>query len=214
MKRKSEMQRICFVVSMSVAFGALLSGCSTPDVLREPGDIPSLVRSYEIPGLRECTGNVPVILDLSECVDYAVMSSDGFSGRSSIVGRFPVRELVQREFNKVVSGNFRMALPDEHPKLVLEVDSERIVVKRSWSKVKCDMIFSVKIVDPVQADKKPYFFKKYQVRSVGVHKKRDEVPICVYSEIQNFARLFLEDIPNEHNGTVIARIKELGVDVD
>lgn len=208
------MGRSCLIASVFFCFGVLLSGCSTPDILREPDNIPALVSSYEIPGLREHTGNVPVILDLSDCVDYAVMSSDGFSGKSSIAGRFPVRELVQREFNKVIAGNFRMALPDEHPKLVVEIDSERVIVKRSWSKIRCDMVFSVKISDPVHTDRKPYFYKKYNVKSSGVHKNKDEVPVCVYSEIQNFARMFLEDVPREHNGTLITRIKELGVELD
>ena len=208
------MCRNLMTAGLPVAAAVLMSGCSTPDVLREPADIPALVSSYEILSLREHTGNVPVLLDLSECVEFAAMSSDGFSGKSSIAGRFPVRELVQREFNKVIAGNFRMAWPDEHPKLSFEIDSERIVVKRSWSKVKCDMIFSVKITDPVNVDKKPYFFKKYRVQSTGVHKNKSEVPVCVYAEIQNFARMFLEDVPKEHNGTLITRIKELGVDLD
>ena len=208
------MKCVCVPVYAVVSALVLLAGCSTPDILREPKDIPALVNSYEIPGLRAHTGNVPVILDLAECVDYAVMSSDGFSGRSSIAGRFPVRELVHREFNKVIAGNFRMALPDEHPRLVFEIDSERIIVKRSWSKIKCDMVFSVKLVDPVSTDKKPYFHKKYRMQSTGVHKNKEEVPVCVYAEIQNFARMFLEDIPKEHNGTLITRIKELGVDLD
>ena len=192
----------------------VLAGCSTPDVLVEPNDIPSLVKSYEIPGLREYTGNVPVILDLTECVEGAVLSSVGFSGKSSIAGRFPVRELVQREFNKVVSGNFRMALPDEHPKLVIVVASEQIMVERSWSKLKCDMVFSVKIVDPVNAGLKPYLYKKYPLGVKGEHRNKEEVPICVYETVQNFARKFLEDIPKEQNGTLITRLKELGVDAD
>lgn len=199
-----------FAVSMAV----VLAGCSTPDALVEPNNIPSLVKTYEIPGLKERTGNVPVILDLTECVESAVLSSVGFSGKSSIAGRFPVRELVQREFNKVVAGNFRMALPDEHPKLVIIVASEQIMVERSWSKLKCDMVFSVKIVDPEDAGRKPYLYKKYPLSAKGEHRKKDEVPVCVYETVQNFARKFLEDIPKEQNGTLITRLKELGVDAD
>ena len=72
------MKSVSFSVCAAVPVLVLLSGCSTPDILREPKDIPALVNSYEIPGLRAHTGNVPVIIDLAECVDYAVMSSDGF----------------------------------------------------------------------------------------------------------------------------------------
>lgn len=204
-------------VLQPVAFAALalaLAGCSTPDVLREPENIPSLVSSYEIPGLRAHTGDVPVILDLSECVEMAAVSSTGFSGRSSIAGRFPVRELVRREFNKVVAGNFRTTLPDEHPKLVVEVCSESVQVSRSWSKVRCHMTFSVRIVDPVSADRKPYFARKYEMMAEEMQKNKEEVPVCVYEEIQNFAKRFLEDIPREQNGTLLTRLKEMGVSPD
>ena len=197
-----------------LALAALaLSGCSTPDVLREPEKIPSLVASYEVPGLRSHVGDVPVILDLSECVEMAALSSTGFSGRSSIAGRFPVRELVRREFNKVISGNFRTTLPDEHPKLVLEVRSERVQVSRSWSKVKCQMTFSVRIVDPVSTDRKPYFSRKYEMASEGMQKNKEEVPVCVYEEVQNLAKRFLADIPREQNGTLLTRLKEMGVSI-
>ena len=201
-------------VTRFVAVAALalaLAGCSTPDVLREPEKIPSLVSSYEVQGLRAHTHDVPVILDLSECVEMAALSSSGFSGRPSIAGRFPVRELVKREFNKVIAVNFRTTFPNEHPKLVLEVRSESVQVSRSWSKVKCHMTFSVRIVDPVLTDRKPYFSRRYEMSAEGMQKNKDEVPVCVYSEIQNLAKRFLEDIPREQNGTLVTRLRELGV---
>lgn len=203
-----------FHLSAFACAALVLSGCSTPDVLREPKDIPALVETYEIPGLRKSTGDVPVILDLSQCVEMASMSSMGFSGKPSIAGRFPVRELVLREFKKVVAGNFRMALSDEHPKLIIEVRSDRLLVTRSWSKVKCRMAFSVRIIDPVDAGRKPYFSRHYELTADGMHRNKEEVPLCVYEEIQNFARKFLEDIPQAQNGTLITRLRELGVSVD
>lgn len=203
-----------FHLSALVCAVLALSGCSTPDILREPDDIPALVESYEIPGLRKSTGDVPVILDLSPCVETAAMSSMGFSGKSSIAGRFPVRELVLREFKKVVAGNFRMALSDEHPKLVFEVRSEQVLVTRSWSKVRCRMVFQVRILDPIDAGRKPYFAKRYELTADGMHRNKEEVPLCVYEEIQNLARKFLEDIPQAQNGTLITRLRELGVSVD
>lgn len=190
-----------------------LAGCSTPDVLREPEKIPATVASYENARLRAHAGNVPVVLDLSECVEQAAMSSSGFSGCPSIAGRFPVRALVQREFSKVISANFRTTLPDEHPKLVFEVRSECVRVTRSWSKVRCHMSFLVRIVDPVSADRRPYFSRKYEIVSEGMQKDKEEVPDCIYEEVQTLARRFLEDIPREQNGTLLTRLKELGVSV-
>lgn len=193
----------------AVALALALTGCSTIGMLAEPDKVPALVPSYEIAGLSECAGNVPVLLDLSECVESAALSSTGFSGRPGIAGFFPIRKLVQREFNKVISVNFRTTLPDEHPKLVFEVRSERIQVSRSWSKVKSHMAFSVRIVDPVSVDRKPYFTRKYELDSEEMQKNKEEVPLCVYKDVQTLAKRFLDDIPRDQNGTLLTSLKEL-----
>lgn len=199
----------CATVLLVLAAG----GCSTAFQLKEPDNIPALVESYEIPGLRKYVSDVPVVLDLSACVEKAALSSSSFSGSSSIAGCFPVRELVQREFKKVIVSNFRPVLPGEQPKLVLEVRSDRVQVSRSWSKVKSRMTFSVRIVDPVSTDVKPYFSRQYEVGADVMQKDKGEVPVCVYEDIQNLAKSFLEDIPREQSGALLTRLKELGVSV-
>ena len=198
------MKRFC-------AIGVLLlaGGCASVGELEEPKDIPALVTSYRIAGLGERTGDVATMLDVDECTEYAVLSSVGISGVPSVAGHFPVRQLVAREFQKVVVGNFRTVMPEEEPKLEIRIVSNRMSVTRNWSRVKADMAFEVQLVDP-EHSRRFYFRKVYRLNSESVQRRKDEVPVCVYSCIQNLARSFLEDISND--SLVIARLRALGSD--
>ena len=113
---------------------ALAGGCASVGELTEPTDIPALVTSYRIAGLEERTGDVATVLDLDDCTEYAILLSVGLSGVSSVAGHFPVRQLVAREFQKVVVGNFRTVMPEEEPRLEVRVISDRMSVQRSWSR--------------------------------------------------------------------------------
>jgi len=188
---------------------ALAGGCASVGELVEPKDIPALVTSYRIAGLGARTGDVATMLDVDECTEYAILSSVGLSGVPSVAGHFPVRQLVAREFQKVVVGNFRTVMPEEEPKLEVRITSNRMSVSRSWSRVKASMSFEVQLVDP-EHNRRPYFRKTYQLSSESIQRRKDEVPICVYSCIQNLARNFLEDISKD--SLVLARLRALGGD--
>ena len=198
------MKRVCMIGIL-----ALVGGCASIGELTEPKDIPALVTSYRIAGLEERTGDVATMLDLDECTEYAILSSVGLSGVSSVAGHFPVRQLVAREFQKVVVGNFRTVMPEEEPKLEVRIVSDRMSVRRSWSRVKAEMDFEVQLVDP-EHNRRPYFRKKYRLSAESVQRRKDEVPACVYSCIQNLARSVLEDVSKD--SLVIARLKALGGD--
>ena len=196
------MKRFCLIGTL-----VLVGGCASVGELTEPTDIPSLVTSYRIEGLEERTGDVATMLDLDECTEYAILSSIGLSGVSSVAGHFPVRRLVAREFQKVIVGNFRTMMPEEEPKLEVRVVSDRLSVKRNWSHVKAEMSFEVQLLDP-EHSRRPYFRKNYHLSAESVQSRKDMVPACVYSCIQNLARSFLEDVSKD--SLVIARLKALG----
>lgn len=184
----------------------LLLGCSSLQELREPANVPTVVGSYRIAALSEKTGDVPVALSLDECVEEAVLVSHGLTGGTSVVGTFPVRSIIEREFQKVIAANFRVVLPTEQPKLELRIESRQISVSRSWSKVACEMEFHVEILDP-ELNRRPYFVKNYQVSSTAIVKIKDEVPVCVYSCIQHFANDFMQDVTK--NRSLVTRLREL-----
>lgn len=188
--------------------GALvLAGCSTVGELEEPKSVPPLVESYQIAGLGARTGDVATMLELDDCAEFAVLSSVGLSGVSSVAGHFPVRKLVEREFKKVVVGNFRTVLPEEEPKIEMRIVSKRMAVRRTWSRVNAEMEFEVQLVDPSR-DRRPYFRKDYRLSSECEQRRKTEVPLCVYSCVQHLARKFLEDVSKDTH--VLARLKALG----
>lgn len=198
------MKRFCVIGIL-----ALAGGCASVGELVEPKDIPALVTSYRIAGLGARTGDVATMLDVDECTEFAILSSVGISSVPSVAGHFPVRQLVAREFQKVVVGNFRTVMPEEEPKLEVRIVSNRISVIRNWSRVKAEMDFEVQLVDP-EHNRRPYFRKVYRLNSESIQRRKDEVPVCVYSCIQNLARSFLEDISKD--SLVIARLRALGDD--
>jgi len=189
--------------------GLVLVGCSTVGRLEEPKNVPALVDNYLIAGLEARTGDVATMLDLDECAEYAVLSSVGLSGVLSVAGHFPVRKLVEREFKKVVAGNFRTVLPEEEPKIEMRIISKRMGVRRTWSRVTAEMEFEVQLVDPSR-DRRPYFRKNYRLTSECEQRRKNEVPLCVYSCVQHLARKFLEDVSRDTHA--VARLRELGAD--
>ena len=113
-------------------------------------------------------------------------------------------------YHKVSGLNFpETVMPEEEPKLEVRIVSDRMSVRRSWSRVKAEMDFEVQLVDP-EHNRRPYFRKNYRLSAESVQRRKDEVPACVYSCIQNLARSFLEDVSKD--SLVIARLKALGGD--
>ena len=186
---------------------AALCGCSTPGQLKEPAEIPQLVETYKIDGLGNKTGDVPVAIDLEDCVEWAVMVSKGMIGGYSVAGSFPVRSIVEREFQKVIVANFRTVMPDEQPKMALHISSNAIRVMRSWSKVYCEMELVVELVDPT-SNRKPYFRKRYNKTSESISKHKEEVPACIYSCLQHVAEDFIRDVSKNRSLTTL--MKEMG----
>ena len=191
-------------VALPVIAFAVICGCSTPGQLKEPAEIPQLVQTYKIDGLGSKTGDVPVALDLEDCVERAVMVSKGMTGGSSVAGNFPVRGIVEREFQKVIVANFRTVMPDEQPKMTLHISSNSIRVMRSWSKVNCEMEFDIELVDPA-TNRKPYFRKRYHKTSEAITKHKDEIPACIYSCLQHVAEDFIRDVSKNRSLTTLMR---------
>ena len=185
------------------------AGCSTVGMLPEPNPVPATVDSYVIRNLSERTGDVPTGLEISECVESAVITERGFSGVPSIIAYFPVRKLVERELGKVVAVNFRPPLPDEEPRLQIRARTRLINVERIRSKVSCEMNFDVELTD-LRGERKQIFRKSYRMSATGVQRDKEVIPDAIYACVQNLARDVLGDISKSE--LVIARIKGLLTD--
>lgn len=192
-----------------IALAAALAGCSTVQMLPEPKRVPSTVDSYVIKNLSERTGDVPTGLEVSECVESAVITERGFSGVPSIIAYFPVRKLLERELGKVVAVNFRPPLPDEEPRLQIRVRTRRVNVERIRSNVSCEMNFDIELTD-LRGERKQIFRKSYKMTAAGVQRDKEVIPDAIYACVQNLARDVLGDISKSE--LVIARIKGLLTD--
>jgi hypothetical protein len=93
----------------------MVAGCASDRMLREPESIPAFVTEYTTSRLGVRTSGIPVSIDLEDCVESAMISSRGLSGGTSTLGFFPVKNVVHRELQRIVSDNFRMVLPEEQP---------------------------------------------------------------------------------------------------
>lgn len=197
------------MMTLSMALLALaFAGCAPVVNLEDRDDVPAFIGSYGDERLSCVAGNVRLSLDLDGCVANAAMSSGDISGTSSIVGYFPVRDILARELTKVVVSNFSLTMPGETPDLELRVKSERIIVARDWSRVSSDMEFSIALVDPVDADRKPYFRKNYTLSARSVEKDRRRVPLCIYECLQNLSSGIVRDFAG--NYTLRHQLREIG----
>lgn len=175
---------------------ALLCGCASDRLLKEPGAIPAYVEKYATDRLGVRTSGIPVSIDLEDCVENAMISSRGISGGTSTMGFFPVKGVVKRELERIVSDNFRMVLPDEQPLVELKVSSALIIVRESWSNISSEIELQFELLNP-HHDDKPYFSRKYKKMCKGRLENKKIVPLCVYETVQTIARDFINDVSKD-----------------
>lgn len=193
-------------VILGLTLVAALSGCRSVDMLAEPEARPEFVTDYTIAALRGKVRDLPVAVNVSECLPFAAFSSDGFFGTPSIVGTLPVRPLIEREFVRAVEANSRRPRYGEEPKIELIVETELFKLRRSYSMVSCEIRLAVRILT-VSDSAKTYFNRRYEVKCESRHKQRDEIPPCVYETIQKIVRQFLDDISAD--GLLTGRLDRL-----
>lgn len=187
------------------ALASILAGCSTPEPV-PPKVIPVIVKDYRVPGLKDRCRDVTAKLDLSECAERAVLSSRGISGTVNVVGSFPIREIVQKEFARVIACNFRTTMDDELPKLEIRIKSEAILVERNFKTVKSVMHFEVVLANASSAEK-PYFVKTYKIEETCIQKDKRIIPVCVYTSVQMLVEQFIKDV--KRDGSLILRLDML-----
>jgi hypothetical protein len=184
----------------------MVAGCASDRMLREPESIPAFVTEYTTSRLGVRTSGIPVSIDLEDCVESAMISSRGLSGGTSTLGFFPVKNVVHRELQRIVSDNFRMVLPEEQPMVELKVSSALIIVRESWSNINCEMELEFALLNP-HHDDKPYFSRKYKKKCVGRLENKRIVPLCVYETVQKIVKQFVGDVSKDPS--LAARLESL-----
>lgn len=173
---------------------AVLAGCQgTRARLKAPARVPSFVPTYRNDSLRTTMQTRPTALTLSTCAETATVTEDApFGPRDG--GTVPVRELVEREFKKIVSANFRVCLPDETPQLLLDVRTNEVRIERHDDRSDCTMHFTVRLLTVVGGKSRQRFSRDYVSRTSAQPDGTATVPLCLYEAVQRTAADFVADL--------------------
>lgn len=177
---------------------AALAGCSSLDVLSEPDPIPVTVNTYAAMEFGNATRGVAVGLDLSDCVEHAMLISKRPFGGSSVDAQFPVQDVVRREFAKCIDQNFHATRPGEMDDVRLKVTTMRILLTDRFTKVTSDVSLNIKVIHP-DGTRAPLFRKTYRSQTYGPMDDDDEVPTCFYRSVQEIVSEFVTDISANPN---------------
>lgn len=185
--------------------GLLLTGCAIPPELIEPTDVPLYVASYVAPHVRDHGKGLKCRLNLVNCVPSAYVGErDG--GKVEMSQVWPVRTIVQSEFENVVKSNFSLIEGSEQPNIELKIETRKVLLNLDGKRLKFDYQAAIKILNPVHEDK-PYFSKIYSAKTSGVSADRIFVPNCVYEGIQSTLVQFLDDLDQDRS--LLAALKDL-----
>ena len=185
----------CRVV-LALAFAYAAAGCSSIKMLEEPDPVPRYVESYGAAEFAGKTDQLAIELDLNDCVEHAMLVEKSVFGSSSIEAHFPVRELFEREFRRLVADNFHLAGAGEATDLFFKVKTMRVLLTEHFSKVTCDLTVNIQVVHPDE-NRRPVFRKTYRSQAQGRFEDDDEVPGCAYQAVQNIANEFVADIAGD-----------------
>lgn len=188
--------RLC-IVSACLLF---LSGCRVFDGLHEtPSHYPDTV-SYEAPLLQNRLKNLSIALDTSDFSKHheVMITYRDLWGQRHGGGRFNVKDIVEKEFLRVVDENFRRPINDEPAAVLLKITPRKLVVEKEWSKASCDIAFEISLIDPQQELMRPYHSNVYETRMCGAHQAGSRsVPLAVYRSVQNIAASFIHEFAQE-----------------
>ena len=197
------MKSLLPLVALS-AMSLALSGCGI-SVLREPLDIQRDAQAYVVPALAERNPRYVISFDYSGCVEDAVVASEGMSGASSVSAMFGARKIIRDEFELVQEANFVAPAPGLVSQGVVFVETEKVLVDKSWSTYTVEMVFDIEVVGIVGGRRQRIFRKKYRVSDKSREKEKDLVPQAFYGCVQQVAKEFAEDLSMCHDIAEVVR---------
>ena len=192
----------CFVVQMLV-----FSGCSTPEYLFQPQQIPLYVKSYSVPSLSSLR-KVEFSINVLNCVNEVTLTSLSFSGQRKPESLMSLREVVLSEFDSAIDANFKRLVGKSQPDVELKIETHRALLERDGDDMEFDIALSIHLLNPSHMDK-PYFSKRYAIRTRCERLNKEYVPPCVYEAVQKIAAEFLSDLSQDQS--LVSRLSKLGV---
>lgn len=181
-----------------------LSGCSSIPVLEEPDPVPICVSTYKEPEFEKFS-NVIFDFDFSDCAQGAMLVSKSVFGGSSVEAAYPVRQLIEREFLRASSDNFKVSTNNVPADFVVHVATMQMVLVRSQYTYSSTLSLSVKVFASGGSDR-PIFKKTYKTKAFG-SSNDDEIPQCLYEALQNIVLEFISDISS--NRTFVRHLNSI-----
>lgn len=180
------------IVLGATSVALMLSGCSSLPVLDEPNPIPMSVSSYKAHELQGKSDQVSVALDVADCVEAAMLVSKGVFGGTSVEAAYPVRQAIEREFQRVIDDNFCEPV-DGKDDLILRVSTMRVMLTQTRFTYTSDISLTVRLMHPDES-RAPLFRKTYRAKSSGSMDDDDEIPNCFYEALQSIAENVATDL--------------------
>ena len=177
---------------------AFVAGCSSMPELHEPKRIPMAVATYRAGELGSRASGLAVTLDMTDCVEAALLVSKGAFGGSSVEAYYPVRSIIEREFARFINDNFHHTEFGERATLQLSVTTARVLLTMRMGRVFSDVSLSVRLLHP-DGTRAPLFRKTYRAQSSGPVCNDDTVPQCFYEAVQRIVEDFSVDIATNWN---------------
>lgn len=176
----------------------VLAGCASMPELDEPEIIPVAVATYKAGELGSKASGLAVTLDVTDCVEAALLVSKGAFGGSSVEAYYPVRRVIEREFARVIDDNFHQTEFGEETGLFLSVTTMRVLLTKRMGKVSSDVSLAIRILHP-DGTRAPLFRKTYRAQSSGPANDDETIPLCFYEAVQRIAEDFSVDISTNWN---------------
>lgn len=182
----------CSLIALAFA------GCAVMPELDEPECIPVAVATYKTGELAAKASGVAVSLDVTDCVEAALLVSRGAFGGTSVEAYYPVRRVIEREFARVITDNFHHTEFGEEAALSLSVTTMRVLLTQRKGKISSDVSLTVRLLHP-DGTRSPLFRKTYRAQSSGPKTTDGTVPQCFYEAVQRIAEDFSVDLSSNWN---------------
>ncbi len=189
----------------AAALASVLAGCAFTGLRGEPKGL--AVHRYNAAGVPGVLRGMSAAIDVADCVEMAMVSDCGVFGGNSFAGTIPLKKIVQREFEQLVTDVFRAPVEGEREQMMVKVTSQCVILNQYWSETECEMSFDVRLLDPVQEGTRPYYRGVFTKKCRCENGEDDQVPQAVYEAIRGIVEEFLQTVMHDRNS--LRRLSEL-----
>ena len=193
----------------------MLQGCTSiyRGVLIEPPILPHV--DYACPVFTRESNRVPVGVDVKDCPAACTVICKGVLGGSEKIQQINFRQILGREFQKMVAVNFAESSGSVAPVMTFRIRASEINLVRNhyfwwWNpdELVAQFKFVVILKDPEDSSRDHFFEEEYSFKEASQLDRVDcrTVPKCLYDIATKFADQVVRDIAND--ASIVNRIQK------